>query len=71
VWGGEKDPVHFQYPGFSIPEADASDPWWSVFFPGKARNVLQVPAAATADYATCVLYSNMTPEECRAKYGRP
>jgi hypothetical protein len=44
VWGGEKDPVHFQYPGFVVP-AQEGMPWWAqVAMPGKAVDVLATPA---------------------------
>ncbi len=66
IWGRDNDPVHFQYPGFVAPPVDTSDPWWSMFFPTKAIDVLGgVPAARTQDYATCVLYSGLSASECR------
>jgi hypothetical protein len=40
VWGGNQDPVHFQYPGFVVPAIDPTAeglPWWaSLVMPGKA-----------------------------------
>jgi hypothetical protein len=44
VWGGEKDPVHFQYPGFVVP-AQEGLPWWAeLAMPTKSVNVLATPA---------------------------
>jgi hypothetical protein len=51
VWGGEKDPVHFQYPGFVVPAVNPSAeglPWWAeIAMPTKAVDVLGTPLAKT------------------------
>jgi hypothetical protein len=49
VWGGQKDPVHFEYPGFVVPAVDPVAeglPWWaSLALPIKAVDVLDTPQA--------------------------
>jgi hypothetical protein len=49
VWGGDKDPVHFQYPGFLVPPIDPGAeglPWWAaIAMPSKSVDVLATPAA--------------------------
>ncbi len=47
IWGGEKDPVHFEYPGFVAPSVEP--PWWfevgTLALPTKAVDILDTPAA--------------------------
>jgi hypothetical protein len=47
VWGGNKDPVHFQYPGFVVPAQDpigSGLPWWAeLAMPQKAVNLFGTP----------------------------
>jgi hypothetical protein len=44
VWGGQKDPVHFEYPGFVVPAVDPVPeglPWWAeIAMPTKAVDIL-------------------------------
>jgi hypothetical protein len=71
VWGGEKDPVHFQYPGFVVPAVDPSTeglPWWaSLAMPGKAVDVLGTPAAKQSRSDFHALWCSWFPnsESCR------
>jgi hypothetical protein len=55
VWGGDQDPVHFQYPGFVVPAAEnvvqraartfADLPWYlSIFLPLSAATKEVTPA---------------------------
>jgi hypothetical protein len=45
VWGGQHDPVHFQYPGFVVPSQEGL-PWWAqVAMPSKSVDILATPAA--------------------------
>lgn len=41
VWGGEKDPVHFEYPGFKVPIDPVEVA--SIFFPAQAVDILATP----------------------------
>ena len=52
VWGGDRDPVHFEYPGFVIPavrepysaQEPPGLPWWAeLALPTKAVDVLAFP----------------------------
>src|SRR6266852_8927098 len=42
IWGGEKDPVHFEYPGFVVPAQETSllVDVGQVFLPGQSLDVL-------------------------------
>jgi hypothetical protein len=49
VWGGQNDPVHFEYPGFVVPAVDPSAeglPWWAeIAMPTKSTDVLATQGA--------------------------
>src|SRR5882672_5300486 len=42
VWGGDRDPVHFEYPGFVIPAQEPPGlPWWAeLAMPTRALDVI-------------------------------
>jgi hypothetical protein len=46
IWGGRKDEVHFEYPGFSPPPIEET-PWYadvlSWFYPRQALDIMQGP----------------------------
>jgi hypothetical protein len=45
VWGGDRDPVHFEYPGFVVPAQESPGlPWWAeLAMPTKAVDVMGTP----------------------------
>ena len=69
VWGGEKDPVHFQYPGFVPPPVETTGlPWWaSLAMPTQAVDILDTPLAKKTQsdfhYVWCGWFPNSS--SCR------
>jgi hypothetical protein len=61
VWGGAKDPIHFEFPGFTPPaqtwEQRAGTSWWEnlvagfpiAFWPSVVLDMLGIPASAVKD----------------------
>jgi hypothetical protein len=69
VWGGQQDPVHFQYPGFVVPVQERI-PWWLDLISGsKGTDVTGgVDIANTQKYADCILNTRTPASECRRLY---
>jgi hypothetical protein len=51
VWGGNKDPVHFQYPGFVVPSQEGSTwDYLSWLTPSKGLDTLEYAAPARSAF---------------------
>jgi hypothetical protein len=59
VWGSQRDPVHFEYPGFHPPAVEGQMDWWNVwnvvaslpiaFWPSIVFEFLGIPMSAKKD----------------------